>query len=49
MAVKGDAVQAAGRLRWFVLPGDEPLIALSHHDEKSKTPANKSVPVRIRA
>jgi anaerobic selenocysteine-containing dehydrogenase len=34
---------------WFVLPGDEPLIALSHHDEKSKTPANKSVPVRIRA
>jgi hypothetical protein len=36
-------------LRWFVLPGDEPLIALSHHDEKSKTPANKSVPVRIRA
>jgi len=30
-------------------PEMNPLIALSHHDEKSKTPANKSVPVRIRA
>jgi len=29
-------------------PEMNPLIALSHHDEKSKTPANKSVPVRIR-
>lgn len=28
-------------------PEMNPLIALSHHDEKSKTPANKSVPVRI--
>jgi hypothetical protein len=26
-----------------------PLIALSHHDQESKTPAGKSVPVRIRA
>ena len=30
-------------------PEMNPLIALSHHDEKSKTPANKSVPVRIQA
>ena len=30
-------------------PEMNPLIALSHHDEKSKTPANKSVPVRIRS
>jgi molybdopterin-dependent oxidoreductase alpha subunit len=30
-------------------PEMNPLIALSHHDEESKTPANKSVPVRIRA
>ena len=30
-------------------PEMNPLIALSHHDEKSKTPANKSVPVRIKA
>jgi anaerobic selenocysteine-containing dehydrogenase len=30
-------------------PEMNPLIALSHHDENSKTPANKSVPVRIRA
>jgi molybdopterin-dependent oxidoreductase alpha subunit len=29
-------------------PEMNPLIALSHHDEKSKTPANKSVPVRIK-
>jgi len=26
-----------------------PLIALSHHDRKSKTPASKAVPVRIQA
>ncbi len=30
-------------------PEMNPLIALSHHDEESKAPANKSVPVRIRA
>jgi molybdopterin-dependent oxidoreductase alpha subunit len=30
-------------------PEMNPLIALAHHDEKSKTPANKSVPVRIQA
>ena len=30
-------------------PEMDPLIAFSHHDEKSKTPANKSVPARIRA
>jgi molybdopterin-dependent oxidoreductase alpha subunit len=30
-------------------PEMNPLIALGHHDEKSKTPASKSVPVRIRA
>ena len=30
-------------------PEMNPLIALSHHDEQSKTPASKSVPVRIRA
>ncbi|MGP9813102.1 FdhF/YdeP family oxidoreductase [Rhodopseudomonas sp. NSM] len=30
-------------------PEMNPLIALTHHDRKSKTPANKSVPVRIRA
>jgi molybdopterin-dependent oxidoreductase alpha subunit len=30
-------------------PEMNPLIALSHHDTESKTPANKSVPVRIRA
>jgi len=30
-------------------PEMNPLIALSHHDERSKTPANKSVPVRIQA
>jgi molybdopterin-dependent oxidoreductase alpha subunit len=30
-------------------PEMNPLIALTHHDEESKTPANKSVPVRIRA
>ena len=30
-------------------PEMNPLIALSHHDQKSKTPAAKSVPVRIRA
>lgn len=30
-------------------PEMNPLIALSHHDEESKTPANKSVPVRIQA
>ena len=30
-------------------PEMNPLIALSHHDERSKTPASKSVPVRIRA
>jgi molybdopterin-dependent oxidoreductase alpha subunit len=30
-------------------PEMNPLIALSHHDEQSKTPAAKSVPVRIRA
>ena len=29
-------------------PEMNPLIALSHHDEQSKTPAAKSVPVRIR-
>jgi molybdopterin-dependent oxidoreductase alpha subunit len=29
-------------------PEMNPLIALSHHDEESKTPANKSVPVKIR-
>jgi len=30
-------------------PEMNPLIALTHHDKQSKTPANKSVPVRIRA
>jgi len=30
-------------------PEMNPLIALSHHDQESKTPAGKSVPVRIRA
>jgi molybdopterin-dependent oxidoreductase alpha subunit len=30
-------------------PEMNPLIALSHHDVKSKTPASKAVPVRIRA
>ena len=30
-------------------PEMNPLIALSHHDAESKTPAAKSVPVRIRA
>ncbi|HEX4764671.1 MAG TPA: molybdopterin dinucleotide binding domain-containing protein, partial [Lichenihabitans sp.] len=30
-------------------PEMNPLIALSHHDMQSKTPASKSVPVRIRA
>ncbi|RJF75805.1 FdhF/YdeP family oxidoreductase [Rhodopseudomonas palustris] len=30
-------------------PELNPLIPLSHHDKESKTPANKSVPVRIRA
>jgi anaerobic selenocysteine-containing dehydrogenase len=30
-------------------PEMNPLIALSHHDEQSKTPAAKSVQVRIRA
>ena len=30
-------------------PEMNPLIALAHHDEQSKTPAAKSVPVRIRA
>jgi anaerobic selenocysteine-containing dehydrogenase len=30
-------------------PEMNPLVALSHHDEKSKTPATKSVPVKIRA
>ncbi|MCB8818984.1 FdhF/YdeP family oxidoreductase [Microvirga rosea] len=30
-------------------PEANPLIALSHHDEMSKTPAAKAVPVRIRA
>ena len=30
-------------------PEMNPLIPLKHHDEQSKTPANKSVPVRIRA
>jgi molybdopterin-dependent oxidoreductase alpha subunit len=30
-------------------PEMNPLIALSHHDEQSKTPAYKSVPVRIEA
>ena len=30
-------------------PEMNPLIALAHHDEQSKTPASKSVPVRIRA
>ncbi|MBB5984426.1 FdhF/YdeP family oxidoreductase [Sphingobium lignivorans] len=30
-------------------PEMNPLIALSHHDQLSKTPASKSVPVRIRA
>ncbi|MCG7360774.1 FdhF/YdeP family oxidoreductase [Roseomonas sp. ACRSG] len=30
-------------------PEMNPLIPLSHHDEQSKTPAAKSVPVRIRA
>jgi len=30
-------------------PEMNPLIALSHHDDKSKTPASKSVPVRTRA
>jgi len=30
-------------------PEMNPLIALTHHDRQSKTPANKSVPVRIRA
>jgi len=30
-------------------PEMNPLIALDHHDIQSKTPANKSVPVRIRA
>jgi molybdopterin-dependent oxidoreductase alpha subunit len=29
-------------------PEMNPLVALSHHDEQSKTPAGKSVPVRIR-
>jgi anaerobic selenocysteine-containing dehydrogenase len=28
-------------------PEMNPLVALSHHDQKSKTPAGKSVPVRI--
>ncbi|MCP9627671.1 FdhF/YdeP family oxidoreductase [Rhodopseudomonas palustris] len=30
-------------------PELNPLIPLTHHDKESKTPANKSVPVRIRA
>ena len=30
-------------------PEMNPLIALSHHDRESKTPASKAVPVRIRA
>jgi anaerobic selenocysteine-containing dehydrogenase len=30
-------------------PEMNPLIALAHHEDKSKTPASKSVPVRIRA
>ena len=30
-------------------PEINPVIALSHHDVKSKTPASKAVPVRIRA
>jgi molybdopterin-dependent oxidoreductase alpha subunit len=30
-------------------PEMNPLVPLSHHDEQSKTPASKSVPVRIRA
>lgn len=30
-------------------PEMNPLIALSHHDRKSKTPASKAVPVRIQA
>jgi anaerobic selenocysteine-containing dehydrogenase len=29
-------------------PEMNPLVPLSHHDEQSKTPAAKSVPVRIR-
>jgi anaerobic selenocysteine-containing dehydrogenase len=30
-------------------PELNPLIALSHHDQHSKTPASKAVPVRIEA
>ena len=30
-------------------PEVNPLVPLSHHDQLSKTPAYKSVPVRIRA
>jgi molybdopterin-dependent oxidoreductase alpha subunit len=30
-------------------PEMNPLIALAHHEDRSKTPASKSVPVRIRA
>jgi molybdopterin-dependent oxidoreductase alpha subunit len=30
-------------------PEMNPLVALSHHDQQSKTPATKSVPVKIRA
>jgi anaerobic selenocysteine-containing dehydrogenase len=30
-------------------PEMNPLMPLSHHDEQSKTPAAKSVPVRIKA
>ena len=30
-------------------PELNPLIALSHHDQASKTPASKAVPVRILA
>jgi anaerobic selenocysteine-containing dehydrogenase len=30
-------------------PEMNPLVALSNHDKQSKTPATKSVPVRIRA
>ena len=29
-------------------PEMNPLIPLSHHDEQSKTPASKAVPVRIK-
>ena len=30
-------------------PEAQPLVALEHHDPESRTPAYKSIPVRIRA